>query len=116
MADVAKNTVKVNKAYYTPGQEILGLSAAQRKELLAAGAIIVTEELKPAAKEGKKSTAKGAKNESKANKGAKKKPEANDAGAGEQIGQTDESNASESGEDEEVSEADESDADEGGEE
>jgi hypothetical protein len=34
--------VEVGGAYYTPGQEIPKLSKGERKELLAAGAIVVT--------------------------------------------------------------------------
>lgn len=46
MADIAKNTVKYKGQYYTPGQEIPGLSKEARAELLKADAIAVTEEPK----------------------------------------------------------------------
>jgi hypothetical protein len=41
MADMATGTVKHGGRYYGPGELIKGLKAAERKELLAAGAIEV---------------------------------------------------------------------------
>lgn len=52
MADIAKNTVKVGERYFAPGEVVEGLSAADRKLLLEAEAITVTDD-KPAAKKGK---------------------------------------------------------------
>lgn len=63
MANIAKNTVKAGGNYYTPGQEIPKLSKAEREELLAAGAIIVTS--------GKATAAEGEVGEGEAGEGAK---------------------------------------------